>query len=90
MCTAGPNIADRANGTSDERELLQRIASSLKGAARISDADGRHGPNGFIILAVEADAAQAHRVGERLAQAVLGAPPEGGTNGNPFNCSGLP
>ena len=77
-----PDGGNTANGGNEERQLLRRIASSLKGATRISDAVGRLGPNAFIILAVDTDAAQAHRVGERLAQAVLSAtPPGGGSNG---------
>jgi diguanylate cyclase (GGDEF)-like protein len=65
-----PDTVESLNGSTDEDQLLQRIASTLKATARLSDAIGRLGPTAFIILAVDTDAAQARRLGERLAQAI--------------------
>jgi len=68
-----PDLSDTSSDGNDELQLLQSIAESLKTAARTSDAVGRLGPTAFIIIAVDTDAAQAHSLGERLADAVRAA-----------------
>jgi diguanylate cyclase (GGDEF)-like protein len=68
-----PDFSETITGEPEEEELLQDIAIALKSTARMSDAIGRLGPSAFIILAVNTNAAQAHRLGERLADAILAA-----------------
>ena len=68
-----PDLSDAVNGESEEQRLLQSIAEALKTTARQSDAVGRLGTTAFIIMAANTDAAQAHHLGQRLADAVLAA-----------------
>ena len=51
--------------------LVRRIATVLRAAARQSDAIGRLDANAFAVVAVDTDAAQARRLAERLATAIL-------------------
>jgi len=51
--------------------LVRRIATALRAAARQSDAIGRLDANAFAVVAVDTDAAQARRLAERLAAAIL-------------------
>jgi len=60
---------------SDDGTVLHRMAKVLKTTARPSDAVGRLGPHAFAIVAADADAGQARRLAERLADAILGASP---------------
>jgi len=69
-----PDLSDPSNDAKEEEQLLQSIADSLKASARTSDAIGRLGSTAFIIIAVNTDAAQAHGLGQRLADAVLATP----------------
>jgi PleD family two-component response regulator len=62
----------------DETTVLHRIAATLRSTARPSDAVGRLGPAAFAVVAADADAAQARRLAERLAGAILAAPHSGG------------
>ena len=72
-----PEPADGEGGRSDlPLWLVRRIATALRSTARHSDAIGRVNPNAFAIVAVDTDAAQARRLAERLAAAIL-AQPEG-------------
>lgn len=64
--------------------LLRRIAAALRGATRHSDAIGRLAPSAFAVVAVDTDAAQARRLAERLAAAILDAPRRGAAATPPF------
>jgi len=66
---------DGPDQPADDATVLQRIAATLKVTARPSDAVGRLGPNAFAVVAADADAVQARRLAERLADAILAAPP---------------
>ena len=52
--------------------LVRGLATALRAAARQSDAIGRLDANAFAVVAVDTDAAQARRLAERLAAAILG------------------
>jgi diguanylate cyclase (GGDEF)-like protein len=54
--------------------LLRRIATAIRSTARHSDAIGRLNPSAFAVVAVDTDAAQARRLAERLAIAILAQP----------------
>jgi len=51
--------------------LVRGLATALRAAARQSDAIGRLDANAFAVVAVDTDAAQARRLAERLATAIL-------------------
>lgn len=68
-----PDVSDATNGDGEEQQLLQKMADAIQASARTSDAIGRLGPTGFIIIAIDTDAAQAHNLGQRLGNAVLAA-----------------
>jgi len=61
------------DGRASEAPLwfVRRIATVLRAAARQSDAIGRLDANAFAVVAVDTDAAQARRLAERLATAIL-------------------
>ena len=84
-----PDLDETVGGDGHAHHVLQAIADALKATVRTSDAIGRLGPTAFIVLAVNTDAAQAHRLGERLAGAVLDARHDRGTAGaRPFRLFG--
>ena len=56
-------------------DMVRRIAAALRSTARHSDAVGRLGPAAFAIVALDTDAAQARRLAERLAAAILAPGP---------------
>ena len=64
-----PRSKQSAQRDSQQQQLAQSIAAALRASARTSDAIGRLGPTAFIILAVDTDGSQAHRLAERLAEA---------------------
>lgn len=63
--------------------LLRRIATTLRSTARHSDAIGRLDTKAFAIVAVDTDAAQARRLAERVAAAVLAQPSKPTVGGEP-------
>jgi diguanylate cyclase (GGDEF)-like protein len=64
-----PDLNGATDGDSQQQQLAQSIAAALRASARTSDAIGRLGPTAFIIIAVDTDGSQAHRLAERLAEA---------------------
>jgi GGDEF domain-containing protein len=65
--------ADTESG-SPPLALMRRIAAALRSTARQSDAIGRVGESAFAVVAVDTDAAQARRLAQRLAAAILAEP----------------
>jgi diguanylate cyclase (GGDEF)-like protein len=75
-------------------DLLWRIAATLRAATRDSDVIGRLTSGAFAVVAMDTDAAQARRLAERLAAAILDAP-GGGAAATPrfrlrAGCHGVP
>jgi diguanylate cyclase (GGDEF)-like protein len=53
---------------------MRSLASALRATARHSDAIGRFNANSFAVIAADTDAAQARRLAERLAAAIITKP----------------
>ncbi len=66
----GPETAEGAP-TDGQRLVWERVAGVLKSASRVSDAVGRLGEGVFGVIALDAGAAHARTLAERLAGAML-------------------
>jgi diguanylate cyclase (GGDEF)-like protein len=66
------------------RAVLHRIARALQSAGRSSDAIGRMGPSAFAVVALATNAAQARRLAQRLAGAILAPPASDADAAPPF------